>query len=283
MGVISGIGAVVHTAATAESTVREWGIRYRGMPPPYAATNTQAAMTRDTGNVDWRGFYLGYGHTPSIFPGDSFAFEGTTDGTKGVYGTARCDRITITCHIERGSQIEYRADFSSNGALALAADVGGTPLTDASAVNAFTSVARKINLGGTSQVDDGTAVPQARLWRLSIARALRPYVHTGTAGRVQRESGNLDVQWLYQVYVDSPADTDQIPALQSAQLMKFYVTSTLFWEVRWGKVEAVDPFGANREGQEDVGATISGGLCGYNAAAGSIYNPTPTLKWGTAA
>jgi len=281
MSVISGIGAVVHTAGTAESTVREWAIRLRGMPPPYAATNTNGAMNRDTGNVDWRGFYLGYGHTPSVFPGDSFAFEGVTDGTKGAYGTARCERITITCHIERGSQIEYRVDFAANGALALAADVGGTPLTDGTAVNAFTSVGRKINLGGTTGTDDGTGVPLARLWRLSVARALRPYVHTGTAGQVQRETGNLDVQWLYQVYVDSPADTAQIPTLQSTEMMKFYVTSSTFWEVKWGKIENVDPFGANREGQEDVGATISGGLVAYNGAAGAIYNPAKAAKWGT--
>jgi hypothetical protein len=88
------------------------------------------------------------------------------------------------------------------------------------------------------------------------------------------------VQWLYQVYVDSPADATQIPALQSTQMMKFYVTSTTFWQLRWGKVEAVDPFGANREGQEDVGATVSGGLVAYNGAAGSIYNPADSAKWG---
>lgn len=282
MAVISGIGAVVHHAGSAESTVRQWQIRLRGLPHPFTATNTDGAMNRNIGNVDWRGFVLGYGHTPNVFPGDSFLFEGTTDGTQGVTGTARCQRITITTPVERGAQIQYRVDFAANGVLTLLADVGGTPLVDATAVNAYTAVGKKINLGGTTRTDDGTAVPQLRLWQLSMSRRLRPYVHTQTDGQVQRTTGNLDVQWLYQVYVDSPADVTQIPGLQSVNMMKFYVTPTRFWQLRWGKLETVAPFGANREGQEDVGATLRGGLVSYaNGELGSIYTPADSAKWGT--
>jgi hypothetical protein len=285
MGVLSGLGAAIKVeippaAAAAESTVREWRIRYRGHPPPYAATNTDGATARDTGNTDWRGFYLGYGHTPLVFPGDTFTFTGSTDATNGATGPAICDRITITCYIKRGLQIDYRVDYSANGALTL----GAAAAVDDTAVNAFTSVGRTLKLGGTSQVDDGTAVPGLGLWRLVVSRANKPYVHTGTAGKTQRTVGTLDARWIYQLYVDDPSDTDQLPALQGNPLMKFYVTSSTFWELRWGKLLDIDPFGADILGPENVGATLLGGMTAdVGGVAGSIYNPVGTLKWGTAA
>jgi len=284
MGIVSGIGAVIHLDGSAESTVRRWEIAYRGLVDAEVATNTQGGTHRIPGNTDWRGYYLGYGHTPSVFPGDSFAFKGTTDGTKGCYGTAICDSILIRCPIRQGTKIEYRVDFSADGSLKLAADVGSTPLVDDTSVAAFQSIGRKVALGGTSQTVDGTDVPQLHFWDFLVASRNRPYVHTNTAGSVQRNPGNLDARFRYGVYVDNPADTTQLPTLQDEGMLKFYVTSTTFWELRWGLIEEIAQFGANVESAENVIAVVSGGLTTTSGdVKGSIYNPAGELKWGTAA
>lgn len=266
---ISGITAAIKLGASVESTVRGWQIRERNDQPYFAATNTAGAANSIEGNTDWKGSYLQYGHTPLVFPGDTFAFIGSVDGTNGVSGNAICERLTITCHGERGAVIGSTVEFAANGALTW----GAAAAADTSAQTALTSIARVLKM-------DGVDVPQLRLWRLDFQARNRPGVHTGTvtAGQTERTPGNLFVSWVYQLYVDDPAT--QLPAKNSTSLMRFYVTATTYWELKWGRVQAIGPYGGNVEGARNVGAMVSGIMASeITGVDGQIVNPGGVTKW----
>lgn len=266
---ISGIGAAIKLGASVESTTRRWFIRQRGQHPYFAATNTAGAGNSISGNTDWQGQCWLYGHTPLVFPGDTFAFIGSVDGTNGVTGNAICERLTITCHGERGGNIEAAVGFAANGALSF----GAAAAADTSAQTAITSIGKLLKL-------DGVNVSQERLWRLSFWARNYAGVHTGvaTAGTTERVTGNLFAAWTYQLYVDDPS-TD-LPAIGDKPLMRFYVTDSTYWELKWGHVQEIDPYGADREGARNVGATVSGIWSSeVGGVDGQVVNPAEVIKW----
>lgn len=265
---ISGVNLAVKKDAAVESTVGEWKVFLASLPPAYAASNTANAVARDGGNTDWRGFYRGYNYNPLPFPGDTFDFIGSIDGTKGFFGPAICDRLIITCDVFRGRKIESRVDFSANGAGTLTADAA--VVADASNVVGVTSVRRTVALNEV----DATLL---RYWRLIFTAANKPYVHSGTDGKTQRTSGLIDVAWLYQVFTDDPTT---LPARGTFPRMRFYVTDTLYWLVNWGRLDHVEEFGASKESPENVGATIRGSFSGYmGSGEGTIIDPAGGVRW----
>lgn len=271
---LSGIGAAIEIGGVTESTTRQWWVRDRGMHPRFVATNTGGAENTINGNTDWIGRYLTYGHTPVPFPGEAFDFTGSIEGTNGVIGPARCKQIMVTCHGERGAIIESQVDFEANGAIAL----GAAASSDATAQTALTAIARVMQI-------DGTPVPQLRMWRLIIGARNRPGVHTGcvTAGQVERTAGDLYARYLYQTYVDDPSVAIQMPAIGSTGIYKFFVTNTLYWQLKWGRVATRSDYGADREGAKNVGLTV-GGLHAseIGGGRGNIIDPATVLRWGTA-
>lgn len=264
MGVISGISAAVSGASGI--TMREWRIREIQRGPKWVASISQAGVSAACGAKDWRGYFLGYGHTPVVFPGETFTFLGSVDGTLGVTGPAICDRIVITWDIEAGKVIEYRVDFSANGTLskgAAAATDSGTPVV-------VCSTSMYVKIDAQNQTD-------IRYMRLVITAANRPYNSSDTAGQVKRNSGNINAECLYRLYQDSPAN---LPALAMPKVLRFYVTATTYWELTWMRLEEIEDYGVNLEEAENVGATIKGAFVAYNGTgAGTIINPATTTKW----
>ena len=265
MGVINGVGGAVD----GRSTVRQWSIREIQRGAKWVASNTSAGVARKCGVKDWRGYFTGYGHTPATFPGQTFTFTGSVDGTLGVSGPAICDRIVITWDIEAGKIIEYRVDFSANGTLSKGAGVAA----DATTPVVECSTSMYVTIGGGQQTD-------IRFMRLVITCDNRPYVSSDTAGQVKRNSGNIDAECLYRLYQDVPAN---LPTLAVPNQLRFHVTGDpTYWEMTWMLLEEIEDYGADREGAENVGATIKGAFCAYNGTgAGTIVSPSTTQKWPT--
>ncbi len=265
MTVISGINAHIDGV----STLRNWKVRMRNMPPEGVTTDAPGGVQRLAGNKDWRGIYLAYGHTPLQWPGDAFSFSGDVDASYGISGTAIVDKITIECPVEEGARIEHAVEFSANGALSAAAasaTAGATPTI-------FSAISRKVALGGVDVTD-------VRGWKLVLSANNKPYVSSDTAGQVQRVAGNIDAQFEYKVYEDSASD---FPTEGTMAVVRFYVTSSTYWELTWGIFQEIADWGGDLEGAENVGAVIRGAYSAFNATSmGTIRNPAGDYKFGSA-
>ncbi len=264
MGVISGISGLVD----GRSAVREWKIREIQRSAAWVDSITRAGVARACGIKDWRGYFLGTGHTPVTFPGQTLTFTGSVDGTLGVSGPAICDRIVVTWDIETGEVITYRVDFSGNGTFSK----GAAAATDTATPVFKCSTGMYVAIDGSRQTD-------IRYMRLVIIAANRPYVSSDTAGQVNRTPGNIDAACTYRLYQDTPAN---LSALATPGILRFYVTASTYWELKWMVLEEIDDYGADREGAENVGATIKGAFSAYvGTTVGTIISPSTTQKWPT--
>jgi len=267
MAVYSGIAAAAKINAAVESTVSGWKVTETARAAHYSASQTGGADTSTDGNKDWQGWYRTYSHTPLPFPGDSFTFLGSIDAATGVSGTAMCDRLILTCPVEAGQNIDCRVEFSSNGALSY----GAAAAADTSTVQAY-------NAAGLPVARGGIPVSDTRYWRLVIGARNKPYAGSTNAGIVKRTPGVIYAQWAYQAYTDDPTT---IPTKGSTDALRFYVTASSWWELFWVRYEAINEFGADIEGMENVLYTAAGSFAGWlGTALGHIKNPAGAVKWG---
>lgn len=274
MTVIAGLLAAVRKGASTESTTAGWKIRDLSRSAHCPASNTLGGDQTTAGNSDWMGQYRNYGHTPIVFPGDTFTFLGIiknpAGGALSATGDAICERITLHIPGEQGGNIQYQVELASNGALTYGADT----ITDSSAVAAVNAAGRKASWGGADAEVD---VSETRLMRLVMGTHNRPYTGSGVPGVMRRVQGVTYAQWLYQCYTDSAVT---IPTRGSTGILRFYVTATAYWELKWVRVELIDDFGAEIEGRKNVGYTVAGSwLSRLGAETGYIKDPSGVNKW----
>ena len=274
MTVIAGLQATVRKGASTESTTAGWKVRDLSQSAHCPASNTLGGDQTTAGNSDWFGFYRNYGHTPIVFPGDTFAFLGSikkpAGGAISASGDAICQRLTLHVPGEQGGNIQYQVELAGNGALTYGAD----SLTDSSNVAAVNAAGRKASWGGADAEVD---VPETRLMRLAFGTRNRPYAGSGLPGVMRRVESITYAQWVYQCYTD---DATLIPVRGSTGILRFYVTATTYWELKWVRVELIDEFGAEIEGQKNVGYTVAGSwLARLGTETGYIKDPSGVNRW----
>ncbi len=260
-----------------DDTVRSWSVTTLKQLVPYHASNTQQGTGRIAGNGDWSGSYSGLGHTPAIFPGDTFTFTGSIDAVLGVTGAARVESIEIVIDIEGGNPIEYTVNFASNGALTRGAAVA----TDVSVPNPPSSIGTKVQLGTLVTTPVYTELSDVRTVTLTFTKALPEYASSGTAGETKRVDANLDLTVSIAVYTE---DFASLPAEGSEHLMRVYVDATTFWALKWVRVEELSDLEVDIETGLPVGATINAGMQGFAlisavATVGEILDPAAVTKW----
>jgi hypothetical protein len=251
------------------NTARRFKIWRTSNSLPYWASNTQQGAGRKCGNVDWRGRYWCYGHTPVHFPGDSFTFQCVTDNGKGLQGSAIVERMQVFWNIQRGGYIWYIVEFARNGALTLSGTA--TDNTQPAAVGVFCAQGTKFTYSGTT-LSDVTEM------KLDVRAYNRPRVTSDTAGGVLRARGNLDAFWDVKSLNEDPS---AYPTINTNHALRFYVDSTTYWAMNWGRVlGSPNDFGANHEDLSYVEATTHGRYNGHLASGtGSIVNPAGTTEW----
>jgi len=266
MTVIAGIDMAIGS----ENTGRMFQISYQGTLRPYWASNMAGGAGRNEGVTRWRGQYLGYGHTPARFPGDSFTFTGSVDGTNGVTGTALCDAIVIRGSLQRGGPIEYMVKYTGISALTL----GAAAAADETNPNPPDALDMKIDVDGTDE-DDVTDVV------MEITARNRYYASSTTPGVTKGVAGGIDARVMWRL-LQGTVTSLQTPNTNA--IVKAYVTSTTFWQFSKMRVESLGDFTADHEGSDPVGGTILASMNGANAGAGigCILNPAEACKWGTA-
>ncbi len=268
MGVYSGIGAAAKVATNVETTVSGWKVQEMNRAAHYSASLTGGGDTSTAGNDDWKGWYRTYAHTPLPFPGDTFTFLGSIDGSVGLSGEAICDRLILTCPIEAGNNIDCRVEFSSNGALSKGVAVA----VDSGSAVAFNAAGRKVAVNGVD-------VPDTRFWRLVIGARNKLYAGSTNAGVVKRTPGVVHANWVYQAYTD---DLTTVPTKGDTAVLQFYVTASTYWSLYHNRYEQIRELGADIEGMENVLYSAAGSFAGWlGTSLGHIKNPAGASKWGT--
>lgn len=252
-------------AVTGEDTVTNWEVTYTGQPFEYYASNTDGASGQLAGNNDWSGSYKVLTGEPANMPGDGITFTGSVDGTNGCTGTAIIDSITVTAPIAAGGPVTTVVAFSSDGALT----VGAAAATDTTEPQPPPAKLAKLNIaaGDIAGVQSITMV---------ITSANKDYV---TSGETNRIAGNLTATLTYDIL---EGDFGNLPAPNADLIIKFYVTATIFWDLKWMLVENLTNLKVDIETNELVGATVNTKFNGFvSGVHGWIGQPGGTDLWGT--
>lgn len=263
----------VNMAVNGENTLRQWRIVDRSELRPYAASNTKSGYGRACGIVDWEGVYLGYGIMPAVFPGDTFTFTGSIDGSHGYTGTAYCNRVEIVVDIENGNYVEYAVGFACNGLLTPSKSLVASDVTIPDP---------PCPEGLTVKLDDDDQT-HVRFMRLILENKGVPYVDSDTAGRRQRTRGVFDAKLQYSQYFEDP--TVELAAKDIDYNVKVGVATGLAWDIDFMRVESIQPI-VDLSKDENVGVVIE---MAFNASdgtdMGSVKTPedTPVEKWPYAA
>ena len=236
-----------------------------GQPFEYFASNPDGASGQLAGNNDWSGSYKILGGEPANMPGDGITFTGSVDGTNGCTGTAIVDSITVTAPIAAGGPVTTVVAFSSNGALT----VGAAVATDVTEPNPPPAKLAKMNV-------DSADLAGVQSITMTLTSANKDYVTTGETNRV---AGNLTGTLSYDLL---EGDYTNLPAPNANEILKFYVTATLFWHLKWMTVETLTNLKVDIEANELVGATVNYKFNGFvGGVHGWIDTPTPSDFWGT--
>jgi hypothetical protein len=264
MGVITGLNMTVN----GENTLRMWQIEELSELTPYVASNTDSGTGRKCGIDDWKGIYLGYGHTPAVFPGDFFTFAASMDGALGWYSEengAYCEQIDIVLDVEKNQYIQYAVHFSRNGTLTKGAAVYSDTTVPSPPCPESLTVIR-------GEVDEN----DVRFAHLIMRCPGRPYVSSSTSGGRKRNRGAFDAALEYHRYFSDPTT---LPAVETDYRMQLEVTDATNWDLEWMKMVRLEAI-VNTETQENVGVKLFFEFNGQNGTAtGSVKNPALTEKW----
>ncbi len=284
MSTISGIGGNVD----GHGTVRNWIVDSDVDIQTFSASNTKAGTGAVDGNTDWSGSFSQYGHLPAVFPGNSFTFQGTIEGTLGLTGTALVESVTINVDIEAGSIIETIITFAANGVLTKGAVASGdsTVPCPPSSLNA--------EIWTQAPVDPLPAYPGAfvkmadvRNFSLAFTTTNPTFASSDTSGGIRRAAGNLAASLSVEVYT---ADFSTLPTENLVQDIVAVVdnvpATNLFWRLRFIKWGSISNMTVDIETPGMVGATLEGIFTGFTDIGGTCEEgiivdsgATPITRW----
>ena len=284
MTIASGILGLVNKDDAFVGCTQDWTVDFGDDSTEYGASCQDGATGRETTVADWTGNYNALGGIPAINPGDFFKFEGDVAGNAKGYATgangAYCEGVTIDCDVEGGGILTHNVAFASNGALTpgavtVAADTGLPPV-DLTAI-----ITKAIEIGTLAVSPVYAERLDIRTWQLAITRPGVTYSSSSTAGQTKREAGRLDFEFTYSLY---ESDVENLIVEGAVRAIKAYISSTLFWDLRWckfGRTTGVTSdqnegniIGMTQVARMDAAATIAG-----VRTTGAIINPTPTTIW----
>lgn len=245
-------------------------------PPWMVGGNQSGAVIRDSGNLDWGGFFKANGHTPVLFPNDSFTFlcAPKQTGSVGVSGTAICLAIEIVVDQRNPRNpvpIVNQVWFAANGAIV----PGTTAPTDTSTPQLFP--------GKGLCAYFGESQGRTKFQRLRIfSRGVVETVDCTSAGQFMRDGGEIDAEFEWIVNTDDSGDFP-LPSA-GEQNTRCYVTDSTYWDINWMEIVGYPkPWQADRRDRptEPVDARFLAKFTAYaGTTKGYIKNPAGTTKWG---
>lgn len=274
MTVISGKNSIID----GRQGVGSWRVQWISTDAGIVHSTSEGATIRLPGNVDWKGVYQSYGHTPITMPGTKFTFKGEGANGKGMYSAASgtiVERVDIIWDLLNARPIYHNCYFAANGVLTLSDDVesdsGANPTNAAYA-------APLPSKGMLTKFGSDTAVPNVFYMMLSLVAPSAEYVDSSTAGQMQREEGNFDAFWIYRRNL---ADPDELPDIDDIAQLRLYVTSDTFWDLHDAIVKRVVPVYSVKSSSDREAKIVSATVAGkMNIIDATDYLANPaTTKW----
>jgi hypothetical protein len=269
---ITGIGAGIDGLACLE----QFAIIPTCQDNSVACSDSDGAVLQSDSNKDWSGIAVGYGHTPPKLPGELFTFTGTDrlgTGYQSSTNGAIVDRVKIFCRSQESQIFYWHMWFSANGAIA----AGTYSVPSGATPNPSSSSQRGIAIGTT----EITGIAQ---WDLEIiGNNAEPVWPAELLGWPQRDPGNIGctINWK-----QHPGSASELLTVGTFSIYKLYVTSSLFWQIKWGKAMEVPVEYVIRDKNNRPRYVVSDGVAGfsshYGGVAGNILKPGGTPYWGTA-
>jgi len=270
------------------STVRNWSINETMSPHDYVASNTLFGTGQRPGVHEWNGNFGIYGYQPSVLPGQSFSFLGYTapnddvTGTGLRYsGTALLETLKIAWGWQNAEIINATADFKGHLALT-AAD--GIERYDVAVPVVPTVIGTKImySSDGVTWAEWDNLISA----ELTLTCKLLEYVTSSTYVSSKAWKGQKPgpVTWSLSVTV---LDTIRsILQIGTSYQFRCYVTSSLYFELKWGQVNEFSGLQVDRETGAIMQHTVNIGMNGFDPAAvtyaasvGHVLMPDTTQWW----
>ncbi len=225
MSIVTGLSGVF----LGQGTVRSFNVRELREAIEWSASGAAGIKSQIAGNKDWNGSASMYGYVPAVMPGAGFTFKGQTDSAstgKAWTGTAIMDTLSVTCNTEAAQPLECSIGFSGNGDVSTTTTV----ITDATAPSVYSSISCGADFAGT-------AIKDVRSWTMNIASDNKRYASSETAGQYLRKAGNKSGTVTVTNY---QADVTDVLVPGVIDVLKLYVTSTLFWQLSYCQLEDWD-------------------------------------------
>lgn len=289
MGVHSGKFAVLDGV----STVRNWSINDQMAMHEYVASNTLFGTGRVNGVHEWGGSFGIYGYEPSVLPGDFFSFLGYTapsNDTTGAgvrySGSAVSENLKISWGWQGADIISATSDFKGHLQLLHGS---GIERYDVAVPTVPSVIGTKI----TYSSDGVTFTEWENLLsaELTLSAKLLEYVTSSTVfegdnglemwkgQKVGSKDWNASVTVLDNV-------REGVPQQGQSLIFRFYVSPTVYFELKWGKVQEFTGINADRETGAIYQYTVPIAMDGfdpeavsYDASVGHVLMPSGTQWW----
>ncbi len=259
--IISGRGGAVN----GQPCVDFWKVARRSRLAKAECSAAGGAVVRGPGIFDWRGIYTGYGHTPSVLPGEVFQFKGNTRDGKGAQSAASgaiLDRTEITWDIEDGKFIRFANQFSC-----ATGDISFGDVTASDGSIPEPSGPRDCTL-------DLTGCTELRKMKLVLMCKNPPAVTSSTSGGTERDEGNKDALFECTIYTKDASFPDE----SAIATINFGVGGGLSWTMKSSIVTLVAPLLPIRGGYFQ--ADLAGEWTAFTGGAqGTITTPAGALWW----
>jgi hypothetical protein len=286
--VVGKSSAISTDGGTAWTCTRDFRVIMHGGDTAAVCSSTGGAVYRGSGRCDFDGILIGYKHTPLLMPGAKFKFAGTDGNGQGWITNdannqgAIVDKVKVVCPTSQVEFIYYEMYFKAIGSMLPSSAL----VSDAGPPEPITSKSLGVTLDSTTL--DSTAQNGILGWELTIDGNLTDpsyqsdsYVDANGNVWPIRDVGNIDAMVRYFQNIEN---TSSLPVLHAIKQLKLYVTSTTYWDVKWGRLLGL-PVDYNIEGEKGKGEFIKAkgvtfGFTGYNGSTkGYIKDPAGTSVW----
>lgn len=284
MATFSGKNGAISSGGTAVSTVNRFGIKYKGNNSKVIASNTGGGQIATQGINEWEGTFEANGRELPLVPAGASAFIGD-NGTTKASGNIVVSSMDCDIDYETLKAITMKGAFIGNGALTFTA---GTSVVDSSAPAVFVPAGAKVTWQPIVSGTLGTAanLPNPKSAKFSMKCDVKKYTATGAAVRSSL-AGLTTFDGISVTLADgsleaiSTAGTQYSPGTQG--ILKFYVTSTLFFGFTYVTVADIDN-ACDMETGDIVGHTINFDWSAFATISGtqtrgSVVTPGSTSLW----
>jgi len=264
------------------STVQDWSITDGHTPQEYSASNTLFGMGAVPGIEFWEGGYNHYGHTPVVLPGQQFYFIGygaplnNVSGSGWRYaGSALCNQAVINWNWASGAIIAVQESFKGHLDLVEQGDTG-SQILDESIPTVPKIACTKIEYS----LDDSTFVEWDNLVSasLTLTNELQDYINSSTvvddAGTCRIWTGRRRGRYNWTLAVTEQDVRRDLFSKGQVLMLRLYVTSSLYYELKWGMMRDVTGIQVNRQTGAIVQQTVNFSMCGMDTDAGSYAAAT---------